>query len=263
MLINAGAALFAIPHLSHPPYDWAVWEQVPGRIAAGTLYQHDPHYTWAWSPLAAWVITFVVLPLGYWFWVALHFIALAVLRDWRLILLTGLSFPFWLDTFFGNMFTFVAISGFAAMRGSRLGGVAYLALFVLMPRPIQLPIAVWLLWRHRTLRVPVVAISVIGVITTLASGYAGDWLAVLVSLGAEYPTQVFNLSPTRYLGPVWLVAGVVLAGWLTMKGWVGIAGMTMTPYLLPQYLLMAVVEFRGIRHSHCHGSSPRDDRDQP
>jgi hypothetical protein len=227
------------------PYgDWGVWAQVPDRLANGTLYEHSGTYTWAWSPIAAWLIAVVVLPMGPWLWGALHFAALPFLRERSLILLAASSFPFWLDTLMANTFTFSAVSGYVAWRGNRWAAVAYLALVVLMPRPVQLPLAALLLWRDRWLWLPFAAMVAVGLVTTLASGYTADWTRVLMGIGAEYPSPEFNLSPSRILGPAWLLAGVPLAAWLTWRGRPGWAGLAMSPYLVPQYLLILLLDAR-------------------
>ncbi len=46
----------------------------------------------------------------------------------------------------GNTFTFVVVAAAFALRGSRFGALAFLALTALMPRPVQIPLALWLLW---------------------------------------------------------------------------------------------------------------------
>ena len=228
------------------PYgDWNVWQQVPNRLAEHRLYDHsDPSYTWAWSPLAAWLMAVVVLPMGAWVWGALHLAGLALLRDWRLIAFVGLSYPFWLDTLMANTFAFCALTGYAAWRGSRWAAIGYIILLVLMPRPVQVPLAVLLLWRDRSLWLPFAGVAALTVVTTLGSGYASDWLRVLVDIGIQYPSQEFNFSPTRILGPIWLVLGLPLAVWLTVSKRPGWAGLAMTPYLVPQYLLILLLELR-------------------
>lgn len=234
--------------------DWNVWQQVPNRLAEHRLYDHsDPSYTWAWSPLAAWLLAVVVLPMGAWVWGALHLAGLAILRDWRLIAFVGLSYPFWMDTLMGNTFVFSALTGYAAWRGSRWAAIAYLVLVVLMPRPVQLPLAALLLWRDRSLLLPFTAIAAMGIVTTVASGYSSDWVRVLIGIGMQYPSQEFNLSPTRILGPTWLVVGIPLAAWLTFRKRSGWAGLAMSPYLVPQYLLILLLEFR----SSAWNSRPR------
>ena len=123
------------------PYgDWNVWAQLPARLADGTVYEHSDAYTWAWSPLAAWLIAFAVLPLGPWAWAALHVAVLSLLRGARLILPVASSYPFWMD------------------------------------------------------------------------------------------------------GPAWLVVGISLAAWLTVRNHPGWAGLAISPYLVPQYLLILVLD---------------------
>lgn len=226
------------------PYgDWNIWLQVPSRLAELRLYDHsDPAYTWAWSPLAAWLIAVVVLPMGPMVWAALHLAAVPLLREWRLIAFVGLSYPFWMDTLMANTFAFSALTGYAALRGSRWAAVAYLVLLVLMPRPVQVPLAALLLWRDRSLWLPLAAIAAVGIVTTVGSGYTADWLRALVGLGAHYPSLEFNLSPTRILGPAWLIVGTPLGLWLTIRNHPGWAGLVLTPYLVPQYLLSLLWE---------------------
>jgi hypothetical protein len=233
-----------------PFSDWNVWVQVAGRLAEDRLYDHsDPAYSWGWSPLAAWLIAYIVVPIGPWLWAAAHFVALAALREWRLIGLVALSYPFWMDTLMANAFVFSAVAGFAAWRGSRLAALIYIGLFVLMPRPVLVPLACALLWRDRRLWLPSVLILGIGVVTTIASGYASDWVRFLVGIGIGYPSQEFNLSPTRLVGPAWLAIGVPLAAWLSMRGQVGWAGLAMSPYVVPQYLLILLLELPGWRRN--------------
>lgn len=237
-------ALIAYTARNLVPYgDWNVWMQVPSRLAELRLYDHsDPAYTWAWSPLAAWLFAVVVLPMGPMVWAALHLAALPLLREWRLIAFVGLSYPFWMDLLMANTYAFAALTGYAALRGSRWAAVAYLVLLVLMPRPVQMPLAALILWRDRTLWLPFAGIAAVAVVTTVGSGYTADWLGVLVTIGGDYPSQEFNLSPTRILGPAWLVAGIPLAVWLTIRNHPGWAGLVTTPYLVPQYLLSLVWE---------------------
>lgn len=228
--------------------DWNVWAQVADRLAEARLYDHsDPTYSWAWSPLAAWLIAYVIVPAGPWLWAAAHFAVLLALRDWRLIGLVALSFPFWIDTLMANAFVFSAVAGWAAWRGSRVAALIYIGLFVLMPRPVLVPLACALLWRDRRLWLPSVLILGVGVVTTIASGYASDWVRFLIGIGIDYPSQEFNLSPTRLVGPQWLAIGVPLAAWLSMRGQLGWAGLAMSPYVVPQYFLILVIELSGRR----------------
>ena len=252
------AALVAHAAIQLVPYgDWTVWAQIPDRLRAGTLYEHSASYTWAWSPLAAWIIAAVVLPLGPWIWGAAHFAVLPLLRDARLVLVVLASYPFWMDTLMANTFVFAAVTGYAGWRGCRLAAIAHLALFVLMPRPVQLPLAALLVWNDRRLLWPFVGMLGTGAATTLLSGYTWDWARVLAGIGVAYPSPEFNLSPTRFIGPAWLLVGIPLAAWLTIRRYPGWAGLAMTPYLVPQYLLILLLELRPewLNRSHAAAQS--------
>ena len=225
------------------PHDWLLYQWVPDRVASGTLY--DPNGSggliFQMAPLAGWIMALIV-PLGYSLWWALHLAVLPLLRDWKLIALTVFSVPFWIDTMIASTVVWMFVPGVIALRGSKWGAIAYFALFLLMPRPVHLPLAAWLLWKRPDVRVPFALLAGVVAVTTLASGYTLGWLNNLLWLGVSQYTADHNFSPTRLIGPLWFVIGVPLAAWLTWKGRVGLAGLALTPYLLPPYLLMLLWE---------------------
>jgi hypothetical protein len=231
------------------PYgDWNIWVQVPARLAELRLYDHsDPAYTWVWSPLAAWLMAVVFLPLGPLAMAAMHFAVLLLIRDYRVILIVATSYPFWMDTLMANTFTFSAVAGYIAWRGNRWAALAYLALLVLMPRPVQLPLAALLVYRDRSLWLPFAGMLGIAVVTSVGPGYGLDWARALIGVGVEYPSQEFNFSPSRLIGLPWLIVGIPLAAWLTLRRHPGWAGLAVTPYLVPQYFLLLVWEAPMIR----------------
>lgn len=233
--------IHTVPSLSIIPMDWHVWARVPEAMANGTLY--DPtagHFPWIMSPVMAPVMAGVALA-GYPVFVALHFAAVTLLRDWRLIGLVLVTAAFWTDVAATNVFTFVFVAGVLALRGSRWGTLAYLALFLLMPRPVQLPLAVWLLWQRPELRMPFGVMFAVHGIAVLLTGYAGDWLYAMTSYGIR---PAFNLGPTAWLGLWWMALGIPLAVVLARRGWVGLAGLAITPYLLTHYLLVLLWDLR-------------------
>ena len=236
LLLPVTIALLAMPH------DWFIWEQVPQRWAEGRLYEPDhPWYFFVFSPIAG-AIMAAVVPLGYALWWALHLAVLPLLRDWRLVALTVLSVPFWIDTMVASTVTWPFVAGVLALRGSKWGALAYLALFALMPRPVHLPLAAWIVWQRPELRLPALGMAVVTLAVTLWTGYLDDWTANLLWSGSDYLTVAHNFSPTRLVGGAWLIVGVPLAAWLTWRGRVGLAGLAMTPYLLPPYFLMLLWE---------------------
>ena len=238
LFLNVPVLAFGMLWVLAFPHDWVVLAQVPARLRDGTLYDHTAVYNFVWSPIMAWLLAAVIIPAGYWALFVARAATLPLLGR-ELAFLTVLSLLFWIDAINGNYFTFVVVAGVLALRGSRAGGLAFLALACLMPRPIQVPLAAFLLWHRTDLRVPFVAMVAVSAAVAVASGYAPDWLAALSSFGGEGRD---HMGPSRFVGSVWYLVGVPLAIWLTIKGRVGWAGLALSPYVLPQYLLAILWE---------------------
>jgi hypothetical protein len=184
-------------------------------------------------PLVAW--------MGPNMWRALHIAAALALPTRRMRLVVLFSFAFWMDLQEGNVMIFLMLIALAAVRGSTVWSGAFLALTLLIPRPLMIPIAVWILWREPPLRRPFAALFVLQALFVFAAGYADDWTHVLVASGAHVASPL-NLSPSRYFGAPWLLAGIPLAAYLAVHRKIGLAGLAASPYLLPYYLLMGLVE---------------------
>lgn len=69
-----------------------------------------------------------------------------------------------------------------------------------------------------------------------------NWISSLAQLGPDEIANDFNLSPSRFIGLAWLVVGVPLAAWLTLRGRLGWASLAVSPYLLPYYVQMLGLE---------------------
>src|SRR5438105_3252631 len=137
--------------------DWFYW---------GWVNPADPYaFEWVrWSPPAVAVMVFLH-PWGLWPVIVAHLVALAFLRDWRVIAVVLLSWPFWEDALNGGVTTFAFVAGWTAIEGSSLGVAAFVLLAVLVPRPLTLPVLGWLAW-HRSLArsfIAVGAFSVVGI----------------------------------------------------------------------------------------------------
>ena len=210
--------------------DFKLWRELPNAIIDGTIYGYRvPRFVW--SPPAA-VLMAGVAFMGYWAWFALHYVSLLLL--WRTPLIIGLaavSWPLWVDAREGNVFTFVFVTGVLALQGSRAGALAVIALTVLIPRPVQLPLVAWLLWKRPDLRYP--AAGMAAVVGIVSIPLLPEWVAAV-----RGQVNMFNLSPSRFIGPAWYAIGIPLGAWLTWKGRVGWAGLAMSPYNLPYYLLV-------------------------
>lgn len=169
--------------------DWQLWVAIADALSAGTnIYETGAKVPYVWSPLMAPVMAGAVL-IGYWAWLAVHVAVVLLLRNAPLIALVLVSWPFWSDAVGGNVFVFIFVAAAFAVRGSRIGAIASLALFILMPRAVQVPIALWILWTMPDLRVPAAAMIGIHSAIVLTTGLAGDWIAAMADHACRHRTS--------------------------------------------------------------------------
>jgi uncharacterized membrane protein len=221
-------------------FDWVNFIRASERVQAGTLYDLAYPYAFRWSPVAALAFELIV-PMGLLAWRLLHIAALVALRDWWLIAVVLIGYPFWFDVETGNIMTFVVVLAVLAVRGSRIAGVAYLLLIILVPRPVQVPVAAWLLWRRPGLRIPFAAAFVVHAAIVVALGYGTGWIGALLGGGSELAGNI-NLAPSAIVGWLWIPIGVALSVWFFSRGRLGLASVALSPYWLPYYLLMLLLE---------------------
>jgi len=217
--------------------DWFYW---------GWVNPADPYaFEWVrWSPPAVAVMVFLH-PWGLWPVIAAHLVALAFLRDWRLIAIALLAWPFWEDALNGGVTTFAFVAGWAAIEGSSVGLAAFVLLAVLVPRPLMLPLLLWLAW-HRSVARWLIAVAAFGVVVvSLAMNQLGPWIQRLAEIGTP-PT--FNLAPSALIGGWWLLLALPLAAWLMMRGRLGLASVAASPYVHLYYLVFLLLEFRKDGH---------------
>jgi hypothetical protein len=219
--------------------DWRLWNALPDALAAGHLYVTATEAPFIWSPVAAWFMQLV--PSIYWPWLLAHVAVVFLLRDWRLIVLVFLSWGFWSSTASGAPFAFVFVAGALGLRGSRPAALIYIALCLLMPRPVQLPLMLWLLWKQPEVRWPAIIVFATHAIVVWSTGYADDWIGALVSR-AQDGGVTGDFGPTALIGAWWLVIGLPLGAWLFRRGYVGLAGLAISPYWLPEYLMLALLD---------------------
>lgn len=221
--------------------DWVQYVEAGGRVDGGELYAITDSYAYRYSPVLAAAFG-LIAPLGALAWQATHLVAAAALPSWPLRIATLLSWPFWYDVETGNVLVFILLAAAWAITGSRVGTGAYLLLAVLIPRPLMLPLVAWLLWKRPEWRVPFVAALVVHALVVVAMGWGPEWVGTLVaaSRDAELPS---NVGPSRFIGTIpWLAVGLPLAAWLTWRGRLGLASLAASPYWLPYYLLMGLLE---------------------
>jgi hypothetical protein len=225
--------------------DWRIYVEASHRVGSGGLYQITGEYAFRASPFLAWGFAFLA-PMGATLWRVLHLAAAAAMPSWPLRLAVLISWPFWFDVQEGNVLTFALLAAAWAIRGSRVAGVIYLALALLMPRPLFLPVAAWLLWQRPDLRLPFAAMLVAHTAAVVVSGWGGEWLRQLFASTDEIHS-FWNLGPSRLIGLWGLVIGIPLAAWLTVRGRLGLASLAISPYWLPYYFLFLLLDLPFVR----------------
>jgi len=234
-----GLATIVIDH--QRAFDWDNYVEAARRFPLGTLYDWQYPYGYHYAPQLAPVLG-VLTAAGITIWRLAHFVALALLPSRKLALLLLVSYPFWFDVNAGNLMMFVFLAAAWALRGNAIAVAAYLVLCALIPRPIMLPLLAWILWQRPAWRWPFVGIVALVVASAVPTGYLGDWVASFTASGVKDIANDFNLSPSRFVGPWWLLVGIPLGVWLTLRGRIGWASMAISPYLLPYWVQMLGLE---------------------
>jgi hypothetical protein len=226
--------------------DWSSFVEAGRRITSGeVVYTVEADYAFRYSPLLAYLFA-ALNPIGVLAWRLLHIVALGVMvaadrRLWPVAVLAVLSWPFWFDVEAGNLLTFVLVAGALALRGNPLGIGTFLALSLLVPRPLMLPMLAWLMWRHPHWRLPFAGMATAAGLLTLFTGLAGTWLVALLASTDEIGS-VLNFGPSRLIGLTWLPIGLAAAAALTWRGWLGLASLAASPYWFPYYFLLLLWE---------------------
>jgi len=234
-----GLATIVIDH--RRAFDFENYVEAARRFPLGTMYEWQYPYGYHYAPQLAPVLG-ALAGGGILIWRLAHVAALALLPSRRLALLLIVSYPFWADVNTGNLMVFVLLAAAWAYRGNGPATAIYLVMCVLIPRPIMLPLLAWILWQRPGWRWPFVGMVALAVLTALPTGYLGDWINSFQASGAKDIANDFNLSPSRFIGPLWVIAGIPLAIWLTARGRLGWASMAVSPYLLPYWVQMLGLE---------------------
>jgi hypothetical protein len=228
--------------------DWTIFTEAGRRIREGEdLYAVEADYAWRYSPFLAWAFI-VIAPIGATVWRLLHLAAALTLPNGWLALATLLSWPFWFDVEAGNLVTFAFALAAWALHGRSWAIGGYLGLLLLVPRPLMLPVAVWLLWRHPEWRGRFAVMFAVHAVAVALSGWGPEWIAALLASTDEM-TSGLNYGPSRLIGAVWIPIGLAIAAILTWRGRLGLASVAASPYWLPYYFLFALLELRSNRRS--------------
>ena len=197
-----------------------------------------------WSVPAAWLWAYAVVPLGFGLWSALHLVALATLPP-RVALVGLVTFPFWADVASGNMLTFALVLAWHALAGRRWAVVGFVVLAALIPRPLMLPVLVWLLWRSWDARLAFAGATAVVIAAGLATGTLGTWIGLMLGTSSAFwYTSPWNIGPSSFIGAAWIPVGLALGAIATWRGHLGLASLAVSPYLIHYYAVFALLELR-------------------
>lgn len=221
--------------------DFATYREAAMRYDAGTLYGTDLWwYGWRYSPLAVGPLS-VLTAVGEGAWRALHLVALLFLPGWRKWVVLA-SYPFWFDVHTGNFLVFVLVAAYWALRGNRYGVLATFLIALLIPRPLMIPIVLWVLWRQPSWRAPFLVLFIVHAFGVVATGYGEDWIRRLTEVGGEEVALSINAAPSALIGLWWMAAAIPLAVVAFRAGLPAASGLLLQPYWLPYYLLVLLAD---------------------
>lgn len=220
--------------------DWDIYTEAGRRYFEGGLYEWDG-LPYRYSPLLA---PLFLVPIGYVGWSLLHFAALLTLPR-KLALLVLVSAPFWNDVYNGNTMTFVFVAAVWAMRGKPW---AFMVLSLLIPRPVMLPVLLWLLWRHREYLAPFAAMFAIHALAVWLTGWGDEWIAS--ELGNVGRDIYADIGPSLLIGAWWYPIGLGLAVVAWWRGYLGVASFLASGFWSLHYGLMLLLPPADNPHIH-------------
>lgn len=239
VIANLFLGLLSLNYFAHGD-DWRAIARAASLAGEPELYAIDGTFTpFVWSPLAAYAVAPLV-PLGLEGLRVLLVASALAMPSWTLRIVVLTSWMFWTDVTTGNLLTPIFLSAVWAWRGSRIGTAAFLAGALLIPRPLLVPMGLWLLWKRPEWRIPFAVMLAVAIALNLATGQVDDWVRTVIAVGPGLQSFAFNLSPTHMIGWWWMLAGVPLAAWLTWRGHVGWAGLAISNYVWIYYLYWAL-----------------------
>jgi hypothetical protein len=239
-LLLVGITIYGF-FVSDVGYDWLIFREAGRRVFDGTLYDWGDTYAWSYSPLLAYGFA-ALAPIGFLGWTLLHVVAVGLLRDRWLAVITFLSWPFWADLYNGNTMVFVFVAAAGAIRLSSVSTAAFMVMCLLMPRPIMLPLLAWILWNGPEWRTRFVLLVIVNGLAILLTGYGAAWIQTLLGVSQAVAVSSRDIGPANLLGIWWAPLGAFLAVALTIRGRIGLASLAASPYWLPQYFLMLLLE---------------------
>ena len=226
--------------------DWELIAEAGIRLLQGEnpYLAGDVEGAYRYSPLYA-LIGGISEPLGPWPWRAISAASLLLL-PWRVALIGAISFPFWYDLHVVNITTAMAVLAVLSLRGRSWAQVAYLIVATLIPRPLMLPVGIWIVW-HRRAWWPWLLLGLAAyVAANWMTGWLDEWIDILRSVSAGLEGKTF-LGWQRWLGEWWWAVALPLAAMLSWRGRLGLASVAISPHIVPYYWIFVLLDIPGAR----------------
>lgn len=221
--------------------DWASSVEAGRRAWHGEeLYDWQRGvYEFRYSPILAYAFG-AIAPIGLVGWRLVSAASLLLLPR-RMAAIAAISIPFWLDLYAGNVMTPIFVIAALAIAGRSWAIGAFFVVSLLVPKPALIPVLAWLLWRYPDWRLRFALIAILEAGAVIASGSAVAWASSIIN--GQYEIYApFDLGPARVIGLLWIPIGLFLAVWLTRRGRLGYASLAASPYWLPYYLILLLLE---------------------
>lgn len=221
--------------------DWNIYVAATERYPTGELYARaEWWYGWRYSPVAVYAFL-PVAPIGEAAWRLLLLAALFALPP-PLPFLGLASYPFWFALHAGNIIVLVVVVAYWALRGRGWAIGIFLGLALLVPRPLMVPIVIWLLWKHPAWRWGFGVLFALHAVAVVATGYLPAWLATLARTTEQEVAGQYNVAPSALVGIWWMLAAVPLAIVAFRAQRPALSGLLLQPYWLPYYLLVVLAD---------------------
>jgi hypothetical protein len=114
---------------------------------------------------------------------------------------------------------------------------------LIVPRPLYIPILLWLWFKEPRFRRLMLGTAMVIALLTIATGFAWSWLQVLAQSGDEI-ANTLNMAPSRFIGYAWVPFGIAGMVWALRRGRIGLASLLASPYWLPYYFVMVLLDLR-------------------
>lgn len=218
--------------------DWTLMSTASNvTLAGGNPYAGTE---FMWPPLGA-IAFYPAALMGWHLWQIAHLVGALAMPTWRLRIVVLVAFPFWWDVELGNILTFVLLAAVWAIRGNRIAILIFLALTILVPRPLMIPIAAWILWKEAWTRAPFFLALAGSVAVTAAIGLLVPFVARSFD-ATSLLSHHANVAPSHLIGAAWIAIAAPISVWLFSRHRLGLASLFAAPYWFPYYLLMGLAD---------------------